>query len=197
MLQEQNLGPVILASGSPRRKELLAGLLTEFTVQVSQEDESLPAGIGAREAVEMLALKKARSVARRAAEGFAAPPLVIGADTVVALEGVLLGKPRDAKDAARMLRLLSGQTHEVCTGVALCRGERERSFVEVTRVMFAPLDEAEIAWYLSTKEPFDKAGAYGIQGYASRFIKGIEGDYFNVMGLPLRALYENLGAFTK
>ena len=135
-----------------------------------------------------IALRKARAAVREHSDA-----RVSAAGTVVSVDGMILGKPRGAADAAQMLRRLSGRTHQVYTGVALCRGGHEESFFVKTDVAFAPLDECEIAWYLATDEPFDKAGAYGIQGYGARFITGIAGDYFNVMGLPVNAIYERLG----
>lgn len=183
---------VVLASQSPRRQELLRCLFPRFTVRVSEADETLPAGIAPNAAVESLALRKARAVARDAPGA-----LVIGADTVVAIDGLILGKPRDAADAAGMLRRLSGRTHQVYTGVAMLGGGREETFHECTGVTFAPLAEEEIAWYLSTGEPFDKAGSYGIQGYGARFIERISGDYFAVMGLPLHGIYTRIRRFYK
>ena len=174
---------IVLASQSPRRQELLGFLFPRFTVRVSEADETLPEGIAPDEAVRTLALRKARAVAPEAPGA-----LVIGADTVVAIDGLILGKPRDAADAAGMLRRLSGRTHQVYTGVALLGGGREECFHECTGVTFAPLTDGEIAWYLSTGEPFDKAGSYGIQGYGARFIERISGDYFTVMGLPLHGI---------
>ncbi|MBC3939764.1 septum formation protein Maf [Anaerotruncus massiliensis (ex Liu et al. 2021)] len=183
---------IILASQSPRRQELLGFLFPRFTVRVSEADETLPEGIAPDEAVRTLALRKARAVAPEAPGAF-----VIGADTVVAIDGLILGKPRDEADAAGMLRRLSGRTHQVYTGVALLGGGREECFHECTGVTFAPLTDGEIAWYLSTGEPFDKAGSYGIQGYGARFIERISGDYFTVMGLPLHGIYTRIGRFYK
>lgn len=183
---------IVLASQSPRRQELLGFLFPRFTVRVSEADETLPEGIAPDEAVRTLALRKARAVAPEAPGA-----LVIGADTVVAIDGLILGKPRDAADAAGMLRRLSGRTHQVYTGVALLGGGREECFYECTGVTFAPLTDGEIAWYLSTGEPFDKAGSYGIQGYGARFIERISGDYFTVMGLPLHGIYTRIGRFYK
>lgn len=181
---------VILASQSPRRKELLGYLVPEFTVEVSGADELLPAGVGPGGAVILLAQRKARTIAEQHPHS-----LVIGADTMVAVGREILGKPRDATDAARMLGLLSGRSHQVYTGVALCLSGREKSFNCITEVEMAPMAPEEIVWYLSTGEALDKAGAYGIQGAASRFVRRISGDYFNVMGLPVNMLYENLTNF--
>ena len=180
---------VILASQSPRRKELLGLLLEDFQVEVSQADESVDWSMGARKAVEELALRKARAVACRHPGD-----TVIGSDTVVVLDGQVLGKPADEADAARMLRALSGRRHQVCTGVGVISPAGERSLVSVTQVEFYPLTDEEIRWYVSTGEPMDKAGAYGIQGKGCRFIRGIEGDYFTVVGLPVAALARILPA---
>ncbi|MEM1485073.1 Maf family protein [Oscillospiraceae bacterium PP1C4] len=182
---------IILASQSPRRQELMKLLFDEFEVRVSDVDESLPDGIDPASAVESLALRKAKAVAEDA-QG-----IVIGADTVVAIDGLILGKPQDPADAAAMLRRLSGKVHQVYTGVAICAPKQECVFHRCTSVEFCSLSEEEIAWYLKTGEPFDKAGAYGIQGWGARFIKGITGDYFNVMGLPVNSIYEKIGCFTK
>lgn len=181
---------VILASQSPRRKELLAHLTENFTVEVSGVDELLPAGIGPGGAAILLAQRKARVVAERHPQA-----LVIGADTMVSVGREILGKPKSDPDAARMLGLLSGRAHQVYTGVAIYLEGREKSFNVMTEVEMAPLSPEEIVWYLSTGEAMDKAGAYGIQGAASRFVRRIAGDYFNVMGLPVNALYENLTNF--
>ncbi len=183
---------VVLASQSPRRRELLGLLFEHFEVHACETDESLPDGIAPDKAVERLALQKAQAVAP------AYPGrLVIGADTIVVLDGAILGKPRDEADAARMLGLLSGRCHAVHTGVALIRDGKTRRFSCRTAVHFAALSPKEIEWYVHTGEPMDKAGAYGIQGYGARFIEGIEGDYFNVMGLPVNRLYREIGEFTK
>jgi septum formation protein len=178
---------LILASLSPRRRELL-GLITPHFITVDPAvEESLPAGTSPRDAVRLLALRKARQTARSHPED-----IIIGADTVVALGERLLGKPKDAPDAAAMLSALSGREHRVYTGVAIVRGKEEIVFDEVTAVHFRELTEEEIAAYVATGEPFDKAGAYGIQGRAALFISGIAGDYYNVMGLPVCALAQKL-----
>lgn len=183
---------IVLASQSPRRQELLKLLFDTFLSDAPDVDETLPAGIRPEDGVMMLARRKAQVAAGRHPDA-----LVIGADTVVSLGGAMIGKPVDADDAARMLAMLSGHTHQVYTGVALLMGMRSKTFCCATKVEMKPLTPGEIAWYISTGEPFDKAGAYGIQGLAARFIRRIDGDYFNVMGLPLNSLYENIGAFTK
>lgn len=180
--------PVVLASGSPRRRELLAQMgVADFEVLPARGKETAPLGLGPAELVEHLALQKAREV-------FALRPgaAVIGADTVVALEGRILGKPRDAADAAKMLSALSGRSHEVYTGMAVLAGGDVLTHVERTEVEFRTLAAEEIAAYVATGEPMDKAGGYGIQGRACIFIRGIRGDYYNVVGLPVCALHELL-----
>ncbi len=183
---------IILASKSPRRKELMGLLFPQFEVQASDVDETLPEGVSLGRAVELLALRKGQAVA-----GAEPDALVIAADTLVTLGSVVLGKPTGREDAARMLRLLSGRVHQVYTGVALLEGDRTNRFHCVTDMEFSPLTEEEIRWYLSTGEPFDKAGAYGIQGYGARFIRGVREDFFNVMGLPVNELYRQIMQFTK
>lgn len=173
---------LILASASPRRREILTILGIPHRVLVSDADETLPSRITPAAAVETLAARKADAVAPLCAPG----DTILAADTVVAIDGDILGKPRDEADAAAMLRRLSGRAHTVYTGVALRRGGRQMIAHEVTQVHFAPLTDDEIVAYIATGEPMDKAGAYAIQGRAARFIEGIEGDYFNVVGLPAR-----------
>jgi septum formation protein len=178
---------LVLASSSPRRAEILRAVGWPFETQAADVDESRREGEPPGEYVERLAREKAGAVARARLFG-----LVLGADTVVVVEGEVLGKPRDGEDARRMLRLLRGRWHEVLTGVALVRAEDARAAVahERTRVRFAEMTEAEIDWYVSTGEPSDKAGAYAVQGRAALFINGLEGDYWNVVGLPVRLVYE-------
>lgn len=181
---------MILASQSPRRQELIANITPSFRVIVSQAEEKLPEGIAPEEAPVYLAGIKAEAVA-------AAHPdeVVIGADTVVILDGEILGKPRDQADAERMLRALSGREHTVITGCAICGFGRRVTFSEQTRVTFYPLSDREIAAYIATGEPFDKAGAYGIQGKGCVLVQRIEGDFFNVVGLPVAKLKRELEAF--
>ena len=172
---------IVLASASPRRRELLSGLGVPFEVDVSEFVET---ATGAAESIALAnALGKARDVAARRPGD-----LVIGADTVVVLDDELLGKPADDADGAAMLAKLSGREHAVITGVALVRDAREASAASRTAVRFRDLKPAEIVAYLASGEPSDKAGAYGIQGLASQFVTGITGCYFNVMGLPLELL---------
>jgi len=181
------LPKLILASRSPRRAEILSVVDWPFEVVVAGVDETLRPNEHPLEYVQRLALAKAQAVAANLEQG-----LVLGADTTVVIEDQILGQPTDEDDARRMLKLLSGKWHEVLTGVALVRvgvGER-RVDHELTRVRFAELRNEEIEWYVATREPMDKAGAYGVQGKAALFIKEIAGDYFNVMGLPIRLVYE-------
>lgn len=174
---------IVLASASPRRRELLGTLGLDFKIEPAVGEEHTPEHGDAAETVTALARAKAAEVAAKHPQD-----IVIGADTVVVADGRILGKPRDAADAAEMLRLLSGRSHTVCTGLCLMRGDTVLTHAEETAVHFRALTDAEIAAYVETGEPMDKAGAYAIQGLASLFITGIEGDYFNVVGLPLCAL---------
>jgi septum formation protein len=183
---------LVLASGSPRRRALLRRLGRPFRVVVPDVDERALPGEDPARHVRRLALAKARAVARRVPAG-----LVLGADTVVALDGRILGKPRDARDAVLMLSLLSGRTHEVLTGVALVAGGARRGPTAVvrTRVTMRPLRAGEIRDYVAGGEPLDKAGAYAIQGGARRFVERVEGSRTNVVGLPLERLEGMLAAW--
>jgi septum formation protein len=174
---------LVLASASPRRHELLAAAGVSFIVDAASVDETPHDGEAPAACVERLAIMKARAVLRRHPGD-----VVLGADTTVVVDGEMLAKPVDDVDAARMLRALSGRAHEVLTGVALVSAEASRSAVERTRVVMAPLSDDDIAWYVASGEPGDKAGAYAIQGLASRFIPRIEGSYPNVVGLPVAAV---------
>ncbi len=186
---------LILASGSPRRREMLENLGVEFAVRPVDIDESPLDG----ESPEPYVLRLARAKARAATadDAAASSEVVLAADTIVALDGELLGKPRDPADARRMLERLSGREHEVLTGVAVIggagreasRGGELRVGVERTRVRFAELSAEEIAWYVATGEPLDKAGAYAIQGYGALFVDAVDGNYSNVVGLPLPLTY--------
>lgn len=189
---------IVLASASPRRRELLAGLGLDYTVLVSGVEEQVTEREPAK-VVEELSAQKARDVLQKLLSADSQEELlVIGADTIVAVDGQILGKPTSMKDAAEMLGWLSGRRHQVYTGVTLYhhnRGESHRhTFHECTQVQFYPMTEEEIGWYISTGEPMDKAGAYGIQGLGGRFIRAIEGDYSNVVGLPVARLYQELKA---
>ena len=177
---------LILASGSPRRAEILQSVGLPFTVLSSAVDETPIPGESAQEMVRRLAAAKAELVAQRAV----GPAIVIAADTVVTLDNTIFGKPRTTDDARQMLEKMAGRMHSVITGVALIRlpDVERREFHEITHVQFGPLDEEEITRYLASGEPFDKAGAYAIQGRAGRYITRIEGCYYNVVGLPLARL---------
>ncbi len=168
-----------LASASPRRRELLAGMGLTFSVSPCDVDESLPAGIAPDEAVVLLAERKAR-----AATPAEEPAIILASDTLVEADGVSLGKPADAEDACRMLMRLSGRAHRVHTGVAVRLGERLLSARDTTTVYMRPFTEEEARAYIATGEPMDKAGAYGIQGLGGRLVSHIEGAYDNVVGLP-------------
>lgn len=181
---------IVLASQSPRRRQLLGQMGLEFTTQSPEIDESAFHGRDARDLVETLSREKARWVARQQTPD----TLVIGADTVVVLDGAILGKPRDEGEAREMLSALSGRTHQVYTGVSLFHPGGRRTEHEVTAVTFRPLSQEEIAAYVATGEPMDKAGAYGIQGLGALLVERLEGDYFNVMGLPLCRLGRMLAA---
>ena len=172
---------LVLASASPRRQELLGMFSLPFEVIPARGEERLPEGLAPGAAVEALALAKAREVAGRTSP----EALILAADTVVERDGVLLGKPRSAQEAHGMLRSLSGRAHRVYSGLCLLRGEERRTAHEVTSVHFRPLSDEEIWAYVRSGEPMDKAGAFGCQGKASLFVERIEGDFFNVMGLPL------------
>lgn len=177
---------LILASSSPRRKELLDAVGWPYEAIVAGIDESLLPNERPADYVQRLARSKAEAVAERVQSG-----LVLGADTTVVVSGEILGQPVDDDDARRMLKLLNGQWHEVLTGVAAVRiGGETRVDYETTRVRFAEMSEREIDWYVATGEARGKAGAYGIQGAAGLFIEEIEGDYFNIVGLPIRLVYE-------
>ena len=184
---------VILASNSPRRKELLAGLDLQFEVRVLQDiDESYPNDLPTLKIAEFISKKKADAYIGT----MAADELVITADTVVILGDEVMGKPHDEADAKRMLGELSGRTHQVATGVTLSTNERQMSFSVVTNVTFKQLTSDEIDYYVHTYRPMDKAGAYGIQewiGYIG--VTALEGSYFNVMGLPVQRIYEALKTF--
>jgi septum formation protein len=191
---------LILASASPRRAEILRDAGIPFEALPARADESKRDGEAPVALVRRLAETKARAAAEQSSRTlFDEPRIVVGADTEVVIDGAVLGKPRSADDARAMLRLLSGRTHEVITGLAVLRvprgatqAEAARVEEETTRVTFAALEDAEIAAYVASGEPFDKAGAYAIQGRAGRYVTRIEGCYFNVVGLPLARLWRIL-----
>lgn len=184
---------VILASASPRRQELIKLIFESVEILPAECDETLPRGIGAREAVEYLS--KIKNDATR--ELTDKENLVISADTVVAVGDEILGKPVDKEDARRMISLLSGKVHQVYTGVTLSLNGKTKTFSEKTDVEFFPLTKEEIEEYISSKEPYDKAGSYGIQGKAGLLVKGINGDYYNVVGFPVARLKREIIEFIR
>jgi septum formation protein len=176
--------PIVLASASPRRAELLRGAGIVFEVQPADVDESVRPDEPPERYVVRVAEAKARAISARCPR-----QIVLGADTTVIIDGLILGKPDSDADARRMLRMLSGRTHEVLTGVCMVGPVGTRTGLARTAVEFAPLAEDEIEWYIATGEPADKAGAYAIQGLASRFVTRIDGSYSNVVGLPVALVY--------
>ena len=179
----------ILASKSPRRREILEMLGIDFEVITSDADESSNI-TDPRQLVEELSLRKGLAVRDTliAAGGDLSDTVIISSDTVVAIDGEILGKPRDEEDARRMLRLYSGRSHEVVSGICLIGEDRQAVSHEVTTVTFDEMDEETVCSYVRAAQPYDKAGAYAIQGLASAYITGIEGDYFNVVGLPVHRM---------
>ena len=177
---------LILASASPRRQELLSRLGLDFTVIPARGEESLAPGLTPQEQVLRLAGQKALEVYGR--QSHSPGRVILSADTVVVLDGSILGKPKNPDDAVRMLSALSGRSHQVLTGVCVLSEDRKQQHCEETQVFFRKLTASEISAYVKTGEPMDKAGAYGIQGYGALFAEKIIGDYFNVMGLPLCAV---------
>ena len=190
MLENLNKYKVVLASNSPRRKELLSGLGIAYEVKTLPDiDESFPEGMDGVEIPAYIARVKADAYR----EMMAPDELIITADTIVWLDGEVMGKPHDAEDARRMLRALSGQTHQVITGVCLTTADAQKSFATVTDVTFCRLSEEEIAYYVEHYRPMDKAGSYGIQEWIGFVgVESISGSYFNVMGLPIQRLYTEL-----
>lgn len=190
MERNENRMDIILASKSPRRRALLEQMgVRDFRIVTPDIDEHMDRDLPPAELVRQISLEKAQAVAAQADPN----TVVIAADTVVALDGVVLGKPADKEEAFRMLSLLSGNRHQVYTGLTVLRGEQVFSQWEETAVTFRSLTAEEIEAYIATGEPMDKAGAYGIQGYGALFIEGISGDYYNVMGLPVCRLGQILG----
>ncbi|GGE75714.1 Maf family protein [Priestia taiwanensis] len=178
---------LILASASPRRKELLEQINVSFEVRVSDVEEIVEGLTRPEDVVVSLALQKAQDVAK-----YVPHDVVLGADTIVTYDGVILGKPKTKEEAYEMLQMLSGQTHEVFTGVAMLCGGEQISFFERTEVTFYELSDAEIHAYIESGEPMDKAGSYGIQGLGAMFVQKINGDYFSVVGLPIAKVYREL-----
>lgn len=181
---------VILASASPRRKKLLTMLYDEFRVKLSDIRELVPRDLSVDKCPEYLARQKAETVSHGYEKS-----LVIGCDTSVIIDGKILNKPRSTSDARTMMQLLSGRNHQVITGCCLYHMGKWHSFSEVTEVEFYPLTEQEIEDYVVTTEPYDKAGGYGIQNKGALFIKGIKGDYYNVVGLPVARLKREIDTF--
>ena len=184
---------IILASKSPRRQELLRGMGVDFEILTKETDESFPSEMSLDEVPKYLSLQKSLAFGE---DELPADYLLITSDTVVICESEILGKPKDREDAARMLQLLSGKTHHVVTGVTVRSAEKTESFAVRSNVTFAALDDEEIDYYIEHCKPYDKAGAYGIQewiGYVG--ISGLEGSFYNVMGLPTRKLYQCLKTF--
>ena len=177
---------LILASASPRRKELLSLFGIPFEIRVADIDETMDPEKSPFEEVARVSLCKAMAVSAQSQD------VVIAADTIVVCEGKVLGKPKTEEEAARMLRLLSGRDHQVMTGCTVLRGSSAETFTDVTDLHFRSLSEKEIARYIATGEPMDKAGAYGIQGGAALFCEKMNGDYYNVMGLPVCRLWQTL-----
>ena len=177
---------LILASQSPRRKELLGLFHIPFTVRIADIDETMDPAKAPYDEVARVSLLKAKAVEANAED------VVIAADTIVVCDGKTLGKPHSEEEAAGMLRLLSGRDHQVMTGMTVLRGDTHRSITEVTDIHFRTLSENEIARYVASGEPMDKAGAYGIQGGAALFAEKMVGDYYNVMGLPVCRLWQLL-----
>lgn len=182
----------ILASASPRRKELFCNITEDFTVQPADVEETIPPDMLPEDVAAYLSHVKAEAVSQNNPNA-----IVVGCDTIVLLGDQLLGKPHSPEEAKNMLQALSGKTHQVITGTTVTDGSRTVTFSSETAVTFYPLSEAEIDAYLETGEPFDKAGAYGIQGKGSLLIHGIQGDYFTVMGLPVARLSRILRQFTE
>ena len=179
---------LILASASPRRRELLSLFGVPFTIRVADIDETMDPGLTAEEAVAQVSRRKALAIPRETDD------IIIAADTIVVCAGQILGKPRDEAQAEAMLSMLSGRDHQVMTGCTVLRGDRCETFTEVTDLHFRPLSPGEIRRYVASGEPMDKAGAYGIQGGAALFCQRLSGDYYNVMGLPVCRLGEVLRA---
>ena len=180
---------LILASQSPRRKELLSLMRLPFEIRVADIDETMDKTLSIADGVAELSRRKANAIPREPED------IVIAADTIVVLDDKVLGKPKDTEDARQMLTALSGRTHQVMTGFTVCRGEEAVSHTEITDVTFRKLTEKDIEAYIATGDPMDKAGSYGIQNGAALFVEKLCGDYYNVMGLPICRLSQILEAF--
>ena len=189
------MAQIVLASGSPRRRELLERIgVTDFVVRTPEVEESFPEGLTPEKVVAYISREKADAAAKLCGP----EEIVITADTMVFLDQARLGKPRDEAHALEMLTALQGRKHTVCTGVSVCRGAKRLTETESTDVFFRPATEAELRRYIATGEPMDKAGAYGVQGRGALLVERLEGDFFNVMGLPvlrLARMLEKFGVF--
>ena len=186
------MAKIVLASGSPRRQELLARIgITDFDIRVPEAEESYPAGLTPQQIVEYISREKADAAAKLCTPD----EIVITADTMVFLDDQRLGKPADEADALRMLTALQGRHHTVCTGVTVRQGDRSLTESETTEVYFRPAAEAELRAYIATGEPMDKAGSYGVQGKGALLVEKLNGDFFNVMGLPVLRLSRMLAQF--
>ena len=186
------MSQIVLASGSPRRRELLERVgVTDFTVRVPEVEEYFPEGLTPPEVVSYISREKAEAAVKLCGP----EDIVITADTMVFLDDQRLGKPRDEAHALEMLTALQGRKHTVCTGVSVCRGAKRLTETESTDVFFRPATEAQLRRYIATGEPMDKAGAYGVQGRGALLVERLEGDFFNVMGLPVLRLARMLESF--
>lgn len=186
------MAQIVLASGSPRRKELLERIgVTDFLVRVPEVEETFPEGLTPQKVVSHISREKAEAASRLCGP----EDIIITADTMVFLDQARLGKPRDEAHALEMLTALQGRKHTVCTGVSVCQGDRRLTETESTDVFFRPASEAELRRYIATGEPMDKAGAYGVQGRGALLVERLEGDFFNVMGLPVLRLARMLEEF--
>ena len=186
------MAQIVLASGSPRRKELLERIgVTDFLVRVPEVEETFPEGLTPQKVVSHISREKAEAASRLCEP----EDIIITADTMVFLDQARLGKPRDEAHALEMLTALQGRRHTVCTGVSVCQGDRRLTETESTDVFFRPASEAELRRYIATGEPMDKAGAYGVQGRGALLVERLEGDFFNVMGLPVLRLARMLEKF--
>ncbi|MGN1411021.1 MAG: Maf family protein [Oscillospiraceae bacterium] len=181
---------IILASNSPRRKELLKLLYDDFSIIPANIDETVPNGIPLEKSAEYIAIQKTIAISKNHQDS-----LVIGCDTMVIIDDTILGKPKDKSNCFDMLKQLSGKIHSVITGVCVILGDKKVTFSEETKVKFYNLSDEEIWKYIATGEPFDKAGGYGIQGYGSLLVEKINGDYFNIVGLPISRLNQTLKNF--
>ena len=186
------MSKIILASASPRRRELLERIgVTDFEVRAPEVDENFPEGLSPEETVQFISREKAEA----AREQWGHEPIIITADTMVFLDDPRLGKPRSEADALEMLTALQGRRHTVCTGVTVSQGEKILTEAESTGVIFRPAEKRELLSYIATGEPMDKAGAYGVQGKGALLVERLEGDFFNVMGLPVLRLSRMLSEF--